>query len=307
MKVSIVGGGGRVGSTVAFALQQAGIVHEIAIVDTAQDAAAGEALDLRHGVPLSSAQRILSGDYEAAAGSDMVIITASLRRKPDESRLELISRNVTLFREIAKSLRSVRLARDAVLLVVTNPVDILTQLLLKELDVEWTRVIGLGTLLDTCRFRSALAEYFDVAPSDVRALVLGERGDTMVPIWSSANINGVALRSFPGYTADQMAELFERTKASAADLLRMKGGAAWAIGASVRKVVGAVAHDESAVLPVSVLQQGALGVKGVCLSMPTVIGLRGVSRVIEPVVDKSEAQLLRKSAAALAEIVAKVL
>jgi hypothetical protein len=155
----------------------------------------------------------------------MVIITAGLRRRPDESRLELINRNVGLFREILGSLKSVALADDAIILVVSNPVDILTYLAVKESGLPAERVIGLGTVLDTCRFRSFLAEHFGVAATDVDALILGEHGDSMVPIWSCATIAGVPLKDYPGYSKEAMDALFERTKNSGAEAIRLKGGA----------------------------------------------------------------------------------
>lgn len=307
MKVSIIGGGGRVGSNAAFALQQGGIVREIVIVDAAQDLGEGEALDLRHGASLSSPQIIRAGGYDAVAGSDCVVITAGLRRKPDESRLELINRNVELFRGILDSLMQVHLADGACILVVSNPVDILTQLAVVTTKMGRSKVFGLGTVLDTCRFRSFLGELFNVAATDVKALILGEHGDSMVPIWSSATINGVALSSFPGYSQERMQAIFEMTKTSGAEVIRQKGGAGWAVGVSIREVVEALALDKRAVLPISVYQEGALGIRDVCLSLPTIVDRSGAAEVIEPVVSDSERELLQKSADSLRDVLAKVL
>jgi len=307
MKISIIGGGGRVGSNAAFALQQGGIAKELVIVDANQDMAEGEALDLLHGEAMSAPQRIYAGGYDAVAGSDMVVITAGLRRKPDESRLELINRNVALFGGIIEELKKVTLADNATLLVVSNPVDILTQLALKESGMDRARVFGLGTVLDTCRFRSFLGDFFDVAATDVHALILGEHGDSMVPIWSSATINGVALRSFPGYSEAKMDEIFQQTKTSGAEVIRKKGGAGWAVGVSIRQVAGAVALDKQEVLPISVYQEGALGIRDVCLSLPTVVGRKGAIRIIEPAVSDAEAEGLRKSGESLADVLSKVL
>lgn len=307
MKISIIGGGGRVGSNAAFALQQGGIAKEIVIVDANQDMAQGEALDLLHGEALSAPQRIYAGGYDKVAGSDMVVITAGLRRKPDESRLELINRNVELFNGILDDLCKVTLASDATVLVVSNPVDILTQLALKKSSLDKSRVFGLGTVLDTCRFRSFLGTFFDVAATDVHALILGEHGDSMVPIWSSAAINGVSIKSFPGYSEDKMGEIFQQTKTSGAEVIRQKGGAGWAVGVSIREVAEAVALDKTCVLPISVYQQGALGISDVCLSLPTVVGRKGVVRIIEPFVSDAEAEGLRKSGESLKEVLAKVL
>ncbi|MEP0765272.1 MAG: lactate/malate dehydrogenase family protein [Fimbriimonadia bacterium] len=307
MKVSIIGGGGRVGSNAAFALQQGGIVREIVIVDAAQDMAEGEALDLRHGASLSAPQIIRAGGYDAVAGSDCVVITAGLRRKPDETRLDLISRNVELFNGILDSLMSVKLAQGACILVVSNPVDILTQLAFAKTKMGRSKVFGLGTVLDTCRFRSFLGEFFNVAATDVKALILGEHGDSMVPIWSSATINGVALSSFPGYSPEKMNDIFEMTKTSGAEVIRQKGGAGWAVGVSIREVVEAVALDKRALLPISVYQEGALGIRDVCLSLPTIVDCSGAASVIEPSVSDSERELLLKSAESLRDVLDKVL
>lgn len=307
MKVGIIGGGGRVGSNAAYALQLGGVVNEIVLLDIAKEVAEGEALDLRHGAAMAAPQRIYVGDYSDLQGAHLVIITAGLRRRPDESRLELINRNVGLFREILGNLRQVALAPDAVLLVVSNPVDVLTYLAVKESGVPAQRVLGLGTVLDTCRFRSLLAEYFKVAATDVEALILGEHGDSMVPIWSSATIAGVPLKSFPGYEASKMAEIFEFTKRSGAEVIRLKGGAGYAVGIAIREVVHAIALDRHAVLPVSTLQTGALGIREVCLSLPTLVGRAGCLGIVEIELSPEEKEALQKSGQVLKETVRQVM
>lgn len=302
MKVSIIGGGGRVGSDAAFALQLGGIVREIALVDMNQETAAGEALDLRHGSALTSSQKFTSGGYETVEGSHCVVITAGLRRKPDESRLELVNRNVGLFKGIIDELIKVKLAEGATLLVVSNPVDILTQLAVHSGMLPASQVLGLGTVLDTCRFRSLLADHFNVGALDVKALILGEHGDSMVPIWSSATINGISLHSIPGYTDEAAKEVFEFTKKSGAEVIRLKGGAGRAVGISIKEVVEQIALDSGAVLPVSSMHTGTLGIKDMCLSLPTRVGKKGVQSVLEPVVNESEREGLHKSAEALRAI-----
>jgi L-lactate dehydrogenase len=306
MKVSIIGGGGRVGSDAAYALQLGGIVREIALVDMNKDMAEGEALDLRHGASLTSSQTFTSGDYDVVAGSDCVVITAGLRRKPDESRLELINRNVGLFKQILDSLAGVRLADGATILVVSNPVDILTQLAAERDLLPREQVIGLGTVLDTCRFRSLLADHFKVGARDVHALILGEHGDSMVPIWSSATVNGISIRSLPGYEESTAHGVFDFTKRSGAEVIRLKGGAGRAVGVSIKEVVEAIALDSEAILPVSVLQTGTMGVSGVSFSLPTKVGRKGAVEIIEPAVDDSEREGLMKSAESLRSVYAQV-
>ncbi|MCS6949759.1 MAG: L-lactate dehydrogenase [Armatimonadota bacterium] len=307
MKVSIVGGGGRVGSNTLYALQLGGVVKELAVIDVARELAEGEALDLRHGAALSAPQKIYAGGTDAAAGSDIVIITAGLRRKPDESRLELINRNVSLFRSILQELRGVSLPEHAILLVVSNPVDILTYLAVKEFTLPPQQVIGLGTVLDTTRFRSLLAEHFGIAATDVKALILGEHGDSMVPIWSTANANGVPLQGLPGYDPAKMEEIFDFTKRSGAEVIRLKGGAGYAVGVAIREVVHAILLDRQQILPVSSLLTGLYGIEDVCLSVPTIIGRKGVIQQIEMQLSDNELQALRRSAEVLKETLAQVM
>lgn len=301
MKIGIIGGGGRVGSNAAYALQTTGTGSEIVLLDANREAADGEALDLRHGSAMSSSQRIRSGDYADLEGAECVVITAGLRRKPDESRLELINRNVDLFRSVLASLKPVRLADDCVILVVSNPVDVLTYLAVKESGLPSQRVIGLGTVLDTCRFRSLLAEKFAVGATDVEALILGEHGDSMVPIWSSATIGGASIKSFQGASMDDLNAIFDYTKKGGAEVIRLKGGAGYAVGISIQQVVRAIESDSQAILPISALQNGALGIRDVCLSLPTTVGRKGVVAIHEPSVDDNERSLLLKSSEALSE------
>lgn len=302
MKVSIIGGGGRVGSDAAYALQLGGIVREIALVDMNQEMAAGEALDLRHGAALTASQTFTSGDYEVVNGSDCVVITAGLRRRPDESRLELVNRNVELFKGILDSLKGVRLNNGATILVVSNPVDILTQLAVESGILPKSQVLGLGTVLDTCRFRSLLADHFGVGALDVKALILGEHGDSMVPIWSSATVNGVSLSSLPGYSDEAAQGIFDFTKKSGAEVIRLKGGAGRAVGVSIKEVVEQMALDSGAILPVSAMQNGKLGLRDVCLSLPTRVGRNGVVDILEPAVNATEREGLEKSAQSLKSV-----
>ncbi|MCU0315378.1 MAG: lactate/malate dehydrogenase family protein [Fimbriimonadaceae bacterium] len=299
MKVSIIGGGGRVGSDAAFALQLGGLIREIALVDVNQDLAAGEALDLRHGAALLANQTFTSGDYGVVEGSDCVVITAGLRRKPDESRLDLINRNVVVFKAILDEIKKVKLAPGATLLVVSNPVDILTHMAAVDGFLSPSQVLGLGTVLDTSRFRSLLADHFGVGAADTKALILGEHGDSMVPIWSSATIGGVSLKSIPGYSDELGASIFEATKKSGATVIAQKGGAGRAVGVSIKAVVEAMFLDNGQLLPVSAVQSDKLGISDISLSLPTVVGRHGVVSVFEPHVSDSERELLHKSAESL--------
>lgn len=278
MKVSIIGGGGRVGSNAAFALQCAGVVSEIHLLDANEQMAAGEALDLLHGSSVIGGQSIYAGGYDRCADSDLICITAGLRRKPDESRLDLINRNVSLFKQILDSLKSAGLKKDAIIFVVSNPVDILTRLAIEYLDYDPAKVIGLGTQLDTARFRSLIALELGLPPTQVKALILGEHGDSMVPIWSSATTAGVSLVKWPGFGAAQQQRVFERTKTSGAECIKLKGGAGWAVGLTIAEVIHPIALDQPAILPVSTQLSGEYGIRRTCTSVPTEIARSGVIR-----------------------------
>ncbi len=306
MKVTIIGGGGRVGSCAAFALQCGGLVSQIQLLDANQDLAAGEALDLLHGTALAGDQRIYSGDYARAADSDLFLITAGLRRKPDESRLDLINRNVALFLQILESVKAAGFRKDAHVFVVSNPVDILTQLAVNRLGLPWHQVYGLGTMLDTSRFSSFIADELKLAPTQIKALILGEHGDSMVPIWSSASVNGLPLSGLPECTPSFQNAVFERTKGSGAEVIKKKGGAGWAVAIAIREVIHCVLLDQAALLPVSSLVQGAYGIDDMCLSVPSVVGRGGVEKQVEIKLWPKEQMALQQSARALRETWVKV-
>ena len=306
MKVSIIGGGGRVGSNAAFALQCAGVVSEIQIIDANADLAQGEAIDLMHGSSVVGGQRIYAGDYAAAVNSDVFVITAGLRRKPDESRLDLINRNVALFTQILASMKQAGYRKDALVFVVSNPVDILTQLAAATLGLPWQQVIGLGTMLDTARFRSLIAQELKLAPTQVEALILGEHGDTMLPVWSSAAYAGLPLVKVPGCNASFQTQIFERTKGSGAEVIRRKGGAGWAVGLTIAEVVHAIALNKRTVLPVSTVQQGAYGLRNVAISVPTLVGRAGALAHLEVELWPKELSALQTSARALQDTYAKI-
>jgi L-lactate dehydrogenase len=306
MKITIIGGGGRVGSCAAFALQCAGLVSEIQLLDANKDMAEGETLDLLHGTAFSGDQRIYAGDYTRAADSDLFLITAGLRRKPDESRLDLINRNVALFVQILDSIKSAGLRKEAHVFVVSNPVDILTQLAVTRLGLPWQQVYGLGTMLDTSRFSSFIADELKLAPTQVKALILGEHGDSMVPIWSSAAVNGLPLAGLPECTPGFQNTVFERTKGSGAEVIKKKGGAGWAVAIAIREVVHAVLLNQMALLPVSSLVKDIYDIHDICLSVPTVVGRKGIAKHVEIKLWPKEQLGLQQSAKALKETLAKV-
>jgi L-lactate dehydrogenase len=306
MKVSIIGGGGLVGSCTGFALQCSGLVSQICLIDANKELAEGQALDLLHGASLCANQRIHAGDMSEVANSNMIVITAGLRRKPDESRLDLINRNVDLFLTILDQIKQVGIKDNAYVLVVSNPVDVLTYLAVRRLGRPSQRVIGLGTQLDTIRFRSLIARRLKLPPQQVNALILGEHGDSMVPIWSSATVNGLPLEQFPDFTPVVQRELFEETKTSGARVIKMKGGAGFAVGVAIREVIEAIAQDYRQILPVSTLQMGKYGLRDVCISVPTVVGCGGAREQIELALTQKERMGLLQSASVLRDTIEKV-
>ncbi|MEO1616816.1 MAG: lactate/malate dehydrogenase family protein [Planctomycetota bacterium] len=307
MKVSIIGGGGLVGSCAAFALQCGGLAREIALLDVNQDLAIGHALDLQHGTPSVADQVIVGGGYEHIPDSDVICITAGLRRKPDESRLDLINRNTDLFVKILADVKAAGPKPAAIVLVVSNPVDILTYVAGKMIGLPESQVIGLGTQLDTIRFCSLIAEKLKTPATQTKALILGEHGESMVPIWSSATVASLPLDKYPGWTPALASQLFTRTRGSGAECLKRKGGAGFAVGIAIRDVIDAVILDQRRVLPVSSVQNGCFGVRDVALSVPTVVGRAGVLDCLEMDLWPKEVQGIRNSGAALRKTLDEVL
>src|SRR3954452_3669100 len=301
MKGSIIGGGRVVGSSAPYALQCGGIVSHVCLIDANQDAAKGHALELLHGSALTSDVRLSAGTMDDVASSNVVVVTAGLRRKPDESRLDLINRNVDLFLTLLDQVKSAGLKDSAYLVVVSNPVDVLTYVAVQRSGLPWQRVLGLGTQLDTARFRGYLGKALGVPASQIDAIILGEHGDSMVPIWSSATVNGLPLEQWPGFTQAIGQQAFEETKTAGATLIKLKGGSSMAVGHSIREVVETLARDARRVLPVSTLQQGLYGVRDVCLSVPTVVGCGGCRQQIALNLTPKEQTGIQQSARVLRE------
>ena len=284
-------------------LQCGGIVSHINLIDLNADAARGQAARSFARPSLVADQRIRARGYEAIPESDVVIITAGLRRKPDEPRLALINRNVDLFVEILSQASSAGFKNDAIVLVVSNPVDVLTYLAMKRLDLPAAQVIGLGTQLDTARFRSLIAEAIDVPPTQVSGLILGEHGDSMVPIWSAAQAGGLPLERFPQWNGALAESIIKRTRGSGAEVISLKGGAGFAVGISIREVVHSIALAQNRILPVSSLVNGPYGLRDVCISVPTVVGRKGVVDQLEIELWPKEISALQHSAGVLRETI----
>jgi len=295
-------GVGNVGRAAAYALFNQRLASEIILLDRDHARAEGEAMDLMHGQILVGSTRVRAGSYEDLSKAQVIVITAGAsQQSPDESRLQLLERNAAIFDQIVAELDEH--APDSLLVVATNPVDVLTYVTQIRSKRPSQRVIGTGTLLDTARFRALLGAHYDVDPRSVHAYILGEHGDSEVPVWSNATIGGQALREQEvlGRSFDDkaMEDLFERARDAAYQIIERKGHTDSAIGVVIARIVRAVLGDEKSVLPISSRTEGRYGLPDVCLSMPCVIGSAGVEAQIMPELSPSERTGLEQSAAVL--------
>ena len=306
MKIGIVGCG-MVGSTSAYALVMSGIGREVVLVDVNRARAEAEANDIYHAVPFAHRLTVHAGDYRDLAGARVVVIAGGVAQKPGETRLQLLQRNAEVFREIVPSV--LRHAPDAVLLVVTNPVDIMTHVaaqFAEQMGVAPSHVFGSGTTLDTARFRALLGRHFGVDPHHVHAYVLGEHGDSEVLVWSQATVSGLTLDEFAAVratplTAEQRRTIDENVRRAAYQIIAGKGATYYGIGSAVAHIVEVVLHDQRAILSVCSRITGVPDCEGVTLALPHLIGGAGVLATIPPPLDDSEREGLRKSAAVLRE------
>ncbi len=304
-KISIIGAG-FVGSTTAFALMNDNIASEIVIVDINKEKAEGEAMDLYQGNVFVSPVKIIAGDYPDTKDSDIVIITAGLAQKPGETRLDLVNRNIEIYKQLIPSI--VEYNPDAILLVVSNPVDILTQVTYELSGFPAHRVIGSGTVLDTARFQSALSKKFGVDARNIQANIIGEHGDSEIATWSLTTIAGLTIEQYcenMGIEFDQsMAdEITQDVKTAAYEIINRKGYTNYAVALAITRIVKAILRDENSILTVSSLLDGAYGITGVYTSVPTVVGRVGTKNNVEVPYSSSEVDALRDSAELLGNII----
>jgi L-lactate dehydrogenase len=309
--VAVVGGAGAVGSTTAFALADSRLVDEIVLVDIDDDRAVGEAMDLRHGTPFTSPVSVRTGGYEDCWDADVVIVTAGASQAPDETRLDLLDRNAALFAETIPQVTE-GLDGDAVLLVVTNPVDALTHVARSVSGLPAERVIGSGTVLDTARLHHALSREFDLTPADIDAYVIGEHGDSAVPVWSATRVGGVPFGTYCAAhgvdDADALrARLGEEVRNAAYEIIDRKGRTNYAVARSVATIVETVLGGDNAVLTVSTPASGHHGIdREVHLSLPCVVGSGGVRDILELDLSAAERDALADSAAVVRESIGRL-
>lgn len=297
----VIVGAGLVGSTAAFTIMVQGLASEIVLIDVNKNKALGEALDIEHGLSFAKQARVWAGDYSDCREADVVVICAGLGQKPGQTRLELTKVNSKIVAEVIKNVR--RYTDQAIILIVTNPLDVMTYVALKTSGLPNYQVFGTGTTLDSSRFRYLLAEEFGVAAESMGAYLLGEHGDSEVPIYSHANLMGESIKKLPEYNKEAVEEAYLKTRNAAGEIIAKKGATYYAIALAISRIVRAILYDENHVFPVSVLLTGQYGLKDVCLSLPAVIGRTGIKRVLKVNLADEELEKLRKSAKIIRETI----
>ncbi|MCR5148113.1 MAG: L-lactate dehydrogenase [Eubacterium sp.] len=307
-KVAIIGCG-FVGSSTAFALMESGLFSEIVLIDVDHSRAEGEAMDISHGVPFVKPMKIYAGSYDDIVDASIIIITAGAAQKPGETRLQLVQKNVGIFKSIIPEISKRKC--EGVLLIVSNPVDILTYVAQKLSGFPVNRVIGSGTVLDTARLKSMLSEHLDVDNRTVHAFIIGEHGDSELAAWSSAAVSGVPLSKFcemRGHFNHDESErhIQEMVKNSAYEIIERKKATYYGVAMAVRRICEVIARDEKSILSVSSLMQGQYGLKDICLSMPAIVGADGVEEKVPISLDEDEITKLMASAEALKSIASEL-
>lgn len=300
----VVVGTGFVGSTAAYTMMVQGIASEIVLVDINKDKCEGEAMDLEHGLSFVKQSRVWAGDYSDCKDADVVVITAGLGQKPGQTRLELAGANAKIITGIVEQIR--HYTDKAVILMVTNPLDVMTYVALKKSGLPNYQVFGTGTTLDSSRFRYLLAEEFGVAPDSMAAYLIGEHGDSEVPVISHANLMGENITSFKEYDPKLVDDAYKHTKNAAYEVICKKGATYYAIALGISRIVRAILFDENHVFPVSSLLTGQYGLKDICLSLPSVVGRTGIKRVLEVNLNDEELAKLRQSAKIISETIKSV-
>ena len=296
---AVMVGCGFVGSASVFALMQSGLFSEIAMIDADMDKAEGEAMDISHGIPFAKQMRVYAGNYDDVRDAGIVIVTAGANQKPDETRLDLVHKNVGIFKSIIPEIAS----RDfkGILLIVANPVDILTAVAKKLSGLPENRVIGSGTVLDTGRLKTRLSDHLGVDSRSIHAFIIGEHGDSEIAAFSSANVSGIPLNDFcemrGHYSHDESEKnIAEEVKNAAYEIIQRKKATYFGVAMAVKRICECIVRDEKSILPVSTMMHGEQGIDGVVLSMPCIVGSEGIETQVPIKLDEDELKRLRESA-----------
>ena len=301
----VVIGAGAVGTTYIYSLMDHGLADEIVLIDIDKKRVEGEVMDLSHGAPFIPPVRVRGGEYSDCAGANIVVITAGAKQVPGQSRLDLIRKNAAIVKTICEEIKKV--GSEGVIVMVTNPVDTLTQVAIETLGWERGRIIGSGTVLDTARFRYMLSSHCGIDSRNVHGYILGEHGDSEVAAWSMTTIGGMQIDNYCKMCGtcdwkDTHQAIAEQVRKSAYHIIDYKGSTYYGIGLSLVRISGTILRNEHSVLTVSSMLKGEYGIDGVCLSVPCVIGENGIERVIEAKLRENEMSELRKSAETLREV-----
>lgn len=299
-------GCGYVGSAAVFSLMQSGLFSEIAMIDADMEKAEGEAMDISHGIPFAKHMKVYAGDYRDVKDAGIVIITAGANQKPNETRLDLVNKNVAIFKQIIPQIMENEF--DGIMLVVANPVDILTHVAQKLSGLPENRVIGSGTVLDTARLKYNLGEHLGVDSRSVHAFIIGEHGDSEIAAWSSANVSGISLSDVcemrGHYQHDENTkEIAEKVKNSAYDIIQRKKATYFGVAMAVKRICEVIVRDEKSILPVSTVMHGEHGIEDVVLSMPCIVGREGIETKVPISLNDEEVEKLRQSATLLKSII----
>ena len=307
-KAAIIGCG-FVGASIAFRFLQQGLFSQLVLVDVNREKAEGEAMDLSDGLPYAEAMEITAGGYDDIADCALIVITAGANQKPGETRLDLIGKNIAILKGVIGEIT----ARDfgGILLVVSNPVDVLTYAAWKLSGYPKNRVIGSGTVLDTARLKQILGEKLGVDSRNVHAFIVGEHGDSELAVWSGANVSGVDLDQFCHLRGDpldheEMERIYQGVRDSAYEIIRRKGATYYGIAMAVGRIAQCILRDEKAVLPISAVLEGQYGLEGLCLSVPSIVGKGGLEEVLEIPLGPEEQKALGASAKQMQEAIASV-
>ncbi|MCY6369136.1 L-lactate dehydrogenase [Clostridium ganghwense] len=307
-KISIIGAG-FVGATTTYALMISGLTSELVIVDIDKDKALGEAMDLSHGVSFVNPVDIYSGDYKDTKDSDIVIITAGAAQKPGETRLDLINKNFNIFKNIIPEV--VKYNPNSILLVVSNPVDVLTYITYKLSGFPKEKVIGSGTVLDTSRFKYLLSEHFNIDARNIHTYIMGEHGDSEIATWSLTSVAGMNINEYCSKVCNKCEglskyKILEDVKKAAYKVIKKKGATYFAVALAITRIVEAILRDENSILTISSLLEGQYGINDVYLGTPTIIGASGIKKVLEVPLNDEELQQLTSSANTIKEYINKL-
>lgn len=302
-------GCGFVGSASAFALMQSGLFSELVLIDANHDKAEGEAMDIAHGLPFAGQMKIYAGDYDDIVDAAVIIVTAGAAQKPGETRLDLVNKNVNIFKSIIPEIA--KRNYKGILLIVANPVDILTYTAVKLSGLPENRVIGSGTVLDTARLKYALGEHLEVDSRSVHSFIIGEHGDSEIVAWSSTNVSGIPVNGFCELRGhfnheEAMHRIADDVKNSAYDIIEKKGATYYGIAMSVKRICECIMRDEKSILPISSMMHGEYGISDICLSMPTVVGREGVETRVPIQLNEQEESALSASAEQLSKVAAQL-